>query len=309
MWALGSGQGLSTPSWPLCLRAAPLSPPPDPGPVPGSRHPRGPRRIPEQAWGPAPLPPAPGSPLPARGERAFHRSAAWCPRRFLWRRGHFRRRGPAPPSASAPRLSPATGGETAPLPVRIAPVPLSLCLLGGRLSLPELFKVAVAFFLRFPRGLSIPGRSGRMNEVASLLQRRELRLASNTPSLEMSARLPAARPVCVCTSVSSSLLLPVPAPAAPCSARCQRGVFIRQNLTAWDFQRAPERVVFVLPGSRDLRVRLSKQTFSIQSNTILCPFGKSVFISSSEGLRTSKGATSMPFPASLSWVWLKCQVK
>lgn len=106
-----------------------------------------------------------------------------------------------------------------------------------------------------------------------------------------------------------SLSPPVQAPAAPCSARCQQGVFIRQNLTAWDFQRAPERVVFVLPGSRDLRVRLSKQTFSIQSNNILCLFGKSVFISSSEGLRTSKVATSMPFLESLSWVWLKCQVK
>lgn len=51
-------------------------------------------------------------------------------------------------------------------------------------------------------------------------------------------------------------------PAAACSGRCQdRALFTRMNPRAWGFQRALGRIVFVLLGSGNLRVSLSKQTF------------------------------------------------
>lgn len=149
-------------AWPLRGLLASCSPP---VPLPGSRRPRGPRRVSERARGCGAAAARSRQPLPGPGaERAFSPAGplgARCARSAAGALPARRPRAPVGPRAAPPARPLATPPRSRRRGPRDAPVPLSFSLSGGLLSLPESFKVAMAFFCVSRGGSASPeGRGG-----------------------------------------------------------------------------------------------------------------------------------------------------
>lgn len=228
----------------------------------------------------APLPPAPGSPRRRGAEGLPACPAAPAPPALP--------RGPGTSgAASGAPDGPPLGPLGLSLPqrdrrsgLRATPVPLSLSPSGGLLSLPESFKVAMALSCGPRGGSASPEGGGGWRRPPS---HPSLGPASPGSSLEVSRDLPSPLGRCACVFQSLSFPWVADLPGPRC---CVPGTV--------SGQRTLGRAVFV-QGLGNLRGSLSKQTWSIQGDAILCLFAKSICIPASWGAQSLEGGNLCAF--------------